>query len=140
MVLTVKKAAEMMLVTGKRKSKGFLLLEAMVSVTILAVSLVLIAGSFMKSIKAKELSEDYFKAGLLLEEKTCELNNTDMKEGISEGVFNNFGNRFSWNLIVAKLNEEPLKEISLEVSWMEGNKRQSMSMLTYLYVPAAPAI
>lgn len=140
MVLMVKKAAEMMLVIGKRKSNGFLLLEAMVSVTILAVGLVLIVSSFMKSIKAKELSVDYFKAGLLLEEKICELNNTDMKEGISEGVFDNFEDRFSWNLIVAKLDEEPLKEISLEVSWIEGNKRQSMSMLTYLYLPAEPTI
>lgn len=135
MALIPKKAAEMILVTGKRKSKGFILLEMMISVTILSIGLVLILSSFARSIRVKEFSEDYFRAGLLLEEKIYELNNTDIEEGLSEGVFDNFGNRFSWNLTVVKSKEEDLAEINLEVSWTKGNKRQSMPIFTYLYAP-----
>ncbi|MFH1854074.1 MAG: prepilin-type N-terminal cleavage/methylation domain-containing protein [Candidatus Omnitrophota bacterium] len=130
----------MSLIGRKGSNKGFLLLEAMVSIAILSIGLVVILSSFTRSIRAKELSEDYFKAGLLLEEKIFELSTApDIEEGVSEGVFSDFGNRFSWSLIVARLEGEGLKEISLEVSWAKGNKIQYIPMVTYIYVPAAPA-
>ena len=130
----VKRAEEMMLLTGKRKNKGFLLLEVMVSVTILSIALVLILNSFMRSVRAVDLSKDYFRAGLLLEEKMFEIySDTDIEEGISEDIFTGFDNRFSWALNVTKLEEEPLKEVDLKVLWDERNKKQSLPVLTYLY-------
>lgn len=136
MALITRKAAEMILPIGKRKNKGFLLLEVMVSITILCIGLVLILGSFMRSIRAIELSEDYFKAGLLLEEKIYEVHNSNIEEGLSEGVFTNFRNRFSWNLTVEALigdDFEGLNEVALEVSWDQGGKKQSILAPTYIY-------
>jgi len=125
----------MILPIGKRKNKGFLLLEVMVSIGILSIGLVLVLGSFMRSIRAMELSEDYFRAGLLLEAKIYEVLNSDIEEGLSEGVFTDFGNRFSWNSNVENLEEEgfeDISEVTLEVSWDQGNKKQSIPVSTYI--------
>lgn len=113
-------------------NKGFLLLEVMVSVAILSTGLVLILNSFIRSIRAIDLSEDYFRAGLLFEEKIYEVYNSEIEEGSSNGVFPNFDNRFSWYLDIVKLQEDSLRELNLEISWNQGNKQQSMSVATYL--------
>ena len=116
----------------KKKSNGFLFIELMVSVLIIAIGFTVMLNSFMQSIKAIEYSKDYFKACLLLEEKAYEIYNTDKKEGFSKGVFNNFNNKFSWELNVAKLEETSLNEISLKVIWHERNKEHDVPIFTYL--------
>lgn len=124
------KAVAMILQIGKKKkSNGFLFIELMVSVLIMAVGFTAMLNSFMQSIKAIEYSKDYFKACLLLEEKAYEIYNTDKKEGFSKGSFND---KFSWELNVAKLEETSLNEISLKVMWHERNKEHDVPIFTYL--------
>jgi len=122
-----------MLRIGK-KIRGFTLVEVMVSVTILAVCLALILNSFVRSIKAIELSDDFFKSTLLFENKLYEIHNTKVDEGLQGGVFSDFGNRFSWKLDVSELEELPVKEAELEISWKHGSKEKAVSALTYLRV------
>jgi len=112
---------------------GFTLVEVMVSITILAVCLVLILSSFVRSIKAIELSDDFFKSTLLFEDKLYEIHNAELYEGFQDGVFSDFGNRFSWRLHVIELEELPIKETELEISWKQGSKEKGMSLITYLY-------
>ena len=121
-----------MLRIGKR-ARGFTLVEVMVSVTILAICFVLILNSFVRSTLATELSDDFFRSTLLFEDKLYEMCNTELDEGFQDGVFSNFGNRFSWRLHVVKLEELPIKETELEISWNQGSKKKSTSALTYLY-------
>lgn len=121
----------MILRTGK-KNKGFLLLEVMVSAAIVSIALTIILSSFISSIRAIELSKDYFKAGLLIEEKFCELKSVSIKEGLSEGTFKDFGNKFSWHLNVAGIEDSHFNEVVLEVSWGRGSKNHSISTSTYL--------
>ena len=122
----------MMLIIGKR-TRGLTLVEVMVSVTILAICLVLILNSFVRSTRATELSDDFFRSTLLFEDKLYEMCNTELDEGFQDGVFSNFGNRFSWRLHVVKLEELPIKETELEISWNQGSKEKAISTLTYLY-------
>lgn len=127
------RAAETMLLIGKKtKNSGFLLLEVMISVSILSFGLLLILNSFMKPIRAAELSKDYFKAGLLLEEKMFEICNSDITEGSSGGSFSGFNSSFSWNLDVIKSEESAFKEINLKILWNEKNKEQDIAVSTYL--------
>lgn len=121
-----------MLQTGRNRDKGFLLMEVMVSIAILSIGFVLILNSFTRSIKALKLSEDYFKAGLLLEEKIYEISNSNLEPGSTNGVFTSPDSRFSWNLDVLEIEEVNLNEVSLEISWNQGNKRHGMSLATYL--------
>lgn len=126
------KAAVTMLLIGKR-TRGFTLVEVMVSVTILAICLVLILNSFVISTRAIELSDDFFRSTLLFENKLYEMCNAELDEGFQDGVFSDFGNRFSWKLHIVKLEELPIKETELEISWDQGSKKKSVSALTYLY-------
>ena len=122
----------MMLLTGKRNNRGFLLLEVMVSVAILSVAFVLILNSFTRSLRAIELSEDYFRAGLLLEQKLLEISASDAEEGSSEGTFIDFNNRFSWSLDVVRLKEDSIREANVKISWNKGSREHGISILTYL--------
>jgi len=131
MVRTAQKAEEMILRAGKNK-RGFLLLEVMVSVAMLSIGIVMVSGSFMNSIKAIDLSEDYFRAGLLFEEKIYEVSNSTAVEGLSSGVFADFNNRFSWNMNVIKSEQDLVYEFDLQVSWDQGAKMHELSVVTYL--------
>ena len=104
----------------------------MISVSILSFGLLLVLNSFMRPMRAAELSRDYFKAGLLLEEKMFEICNSDITEGSSGGSFSDFNNRFSWELDVVKSVEGPFKQIGLKVLWNEKNKEQDITVSTYL--------
>ncbi len=125
------KAEGMMSLAGKRqRDKGFLLLEIMMSVSILSIGVLLILNSFVKLIKATELSEDYFRAGLLLEEKLTEVYNGYAKEGLSKGEFKDPSNRFSWELYLAKSEDDSCREVSLKVLWREKDKEEDLSVST----------
>ncbi|OIO32984.1 MAG: hypothetical protein AUJ70_04220 [Candidatus Omnitrophica bacterium CG1_02_40_15] len=117
---------------GKKRSSGFLFVELLISVLIMSVGLILILNSFIQSLRAIEYSDDYFKACLFLEDKAFEVYNSDKKEGFSKGSFNDFNDKFSWELNVAKLEEAGLNEISLKVMWYERNKEHDVPIFTYL--------
>jgi hypothetical protein len=126
-------AEEMILLTRKRRNRGFLLLEVIVSFTILSIGFTLILSSFMGSIRVMHLSQDYFRAGLCLEEKIYEIyNDTDIRGGSSDGVFSGSGNLFSWKLDVTKLEEDSINEVELKVLWSRRNNERDVSILTYL--------
>lgn len=104
----------------------------MVSVTILSICLTLVLSSFMRSLRAIELSEDYFRAGLLFGEKAYEIYGSEAEEGSDSGVFPDFDNKFSWDLDVKGLEDSFLKEAELRVFWGEGNKEQDIFIPMYL--------
>jgi len=133
MARTAQKAAEMMLVTGNNKNNGFQLIEVIMSVVILSMSLTFILNSFMGSLRAIQLSEDYFKGGLLLEEKMFELYNSDVEKAPPDGNFTNFNDKFSWELKLTDLEEAVIKKVNLEVLWKDATKNNNISILTYLY-------
>jgi len=112
-------------------NKGFLLLEVMVSVAILSIGLVFVLGSFMSSIRAMSLSEDYFKASLLLEDKLYEVYNTELKERSLSDEFDDFGKRFSWHLDVEKLEDFPLFQVGLKILWDKRTRQHELSLITY---------
>ncbi len=115
-----------------RKSKGFLLLEIMISVSILSFGVLLILNSFVRPIRATELSMDYFKAGLLVEEKMSELYNSGVKNGVMKGEFSGFNSRFFWALDVSYLEGGFCQEINLKVYWRNKDKEEDLSVSTYI--------
>ena len=120
-----------MLSTGnKQKNGGFLLLEIMISISVLSIGILLILNSFVSLIRSIELSKDYFKAGLMLEEKVTEVYNSDIEEGLSGGEFSGFDNRFSWDMNVIESEDGSCKEVSLKVFWRERDKEKDLSVST----------
>jgi len=117
----------------KNKHKGFLLLEVLVCVVVITVGLVYIIRSFSISTRAIATSRDYMKAASLLEEKLWEF---DYIGRIEKGEYEDYfadDEDFKWEL-EAKLDEElPINETSMKVFWKDRNKRQQISIATYLW-------
>lgn len=79
-----------------------------------------------------EISRDYFKAGLMLEEKLLGLYNGDIEEGSTRGEFIDFGGRFSWNMDVIKSEYDSCREVILKVLWREKDREEGLSISTYI--------
>lgn len=124
-----KKAGAMISLIGKKKSSGFLFIELLISVLVMSIGLVAVLNSFIQSLRAIEYSNNYFQAGLFLEDKAFEIYNGDKKEGFSRSLFNS---KFSWELNIVKLEEIALNEISLKVLWNDRNKECDASVFTCL--------
>lgn len=123
----------MILLIGKaRIGRGFLLLEIMLSISILSIGILLILNSFIRPIRAMEISRDYFKAGLMLEEKLLDLYNSYIEDGLSRGEFIDFGGRFSWYMDVIKSEYDSCREVILKVIWREKDQEKSLSISTYI--------
>lgn len=121
----------------RSNKKGFLILEILVSVVIITVGLIYIIRSFSVSTRAIGTSRDYIKAISLLEEKLWELEEAG---GIVKGDDQNyFGDdrKFEW-VLSAELEdteeeELPINRSSLQVLWKERDKKQKISVITYLW-------
>ena len=118
-----------------RPPRGFLLFELMVAVIVLSVSLAIISRAFIHSLVALKTSAQFFKGGLLLENKMWEL---EQKKGVSpekeEGTFEELGGGFRW-IVETKEMETPLYETLVTVGWNTGNRAETLQVTTYLPKP-----
>ena len=119
----------------KKKNNGFLLIEVLVTIAILAFGLVYISRAFMNCLKAMSQIASYTLALNLGEEKLFDLEEIAKKGGLDEvaarGDFpDNPG--FSYKLETNKLDDLDLNNLYLEVNWKEGRKAGSYEITTYL--------
>jgi len=107
----------------------------MVAVIVLAISLAIISRSFIHSLSALKTSAQFFKGGLLLENKIWEL---EQKRGVSpekeEGTFEGFDGAFRWT-VETKEMEASLYEALVTVGWNMGNREETLQVTTYLPKP-----
>ncbi|MEW6618164.1 MAG: hypothetical protein AB1422_02240 [bacterium] len=110
-------------------NSGFILLEVMLSLSILCLGIVLILSSFMISLQAVKASKNYTKAVFLLAQKISELENTtqELYSGKIEGGFED-ESEFTWKAEIKKIKELDLKEVKVIVEWKEG----IVDLITYL--------
>lgn len=104
----------------QRRDRGFMLLEVVLSMAIIASSLVFIIRSYVVSLRATETSRRMQKACLMLEEKLFELDaKGSIEEGASTGEFE--GGVYSWQLIAAPIDDKKkINAATLEVSRTTG--------------------
>ena len=110
------------------------------TVCILTIGIVLVLRSFLSVSTALGRSSNIVSALRYLEEKMVEIEETAIRnEGIEEaseqGDFVVGGRTFRWHLEVETLAQEEynnLSEVSLDVSWKEGHKEDSLSLSTYI--------
>jgi hypothetical protein len=82
-----------------QRQGGFLLLETLLAVIILAVGLTLVVRSFGSSIHALGTSGDYTRAIVLLEERLWDLEaKGSIAPGVTTGKFSEEDRNFSWEV------------------------------------------
>ncbi len=115
--------------------RGFLLLEAAVSVVVLAVGLTLTLRSFNTSIMALKNIRDYQEAAFLLEEKLFQIESGAVKAEQSEGKFDaEDKERFSWKVEVSALEDAPLDKVKVTVFCNAAAAASPRNICAYTYI------
>lgn len=117
----------------RNRIQGFLLIEVLVTVAMLAFSLVYISRAFTNCLRAMSQIANYTTAINLAEEKIFQLQ-SEAKPEITfteEGVFADAPN-FNYKLEAKKLEDLELSELYLQVNWKEGRRTGSFEISSYL--------
>jgi Tfp pilus assembly protein PilV len=112
---------------------GFLLVEILLVVVILAVGLTVVLRSFGSSLDAVGTSASYTKALLLLEERLWELEaKGSIAPGTSGGGFSEENGNFRWEVKASDLAQMGLCETQVTVAWEQRGRPRAVSITTYL--------
>jgi len=124
--------------TGTRRRsalghRGFLLVEILLVVFVLAVGLTIVLRSFGSSLDALGTSANYTRALLLLEERLWELEaKGSIVPGTFSGGFSEEDGNFQWAVKVSELPQLGLCETQVTVSWEQRGRPRAVSIVTYL--------
>ena len=117
----------------RNKRKGFLLLEVLISVTVITVGLVYVVRSFSSSSRAIDTATHFLKSLSLVEEKLWDLEAEGMVEkGRYDGSFED-DQEYSWRLEIEGEKEIPINIVNLKVEWDGPGNKQRVTLETYMY-------
>jgi general secretion pathway protein I len=121
-----------------KQSRGFTLIEVLVALTLFA----LVGGSLLAlvqtGLRTTALGNEYTHAALLARSKLTELQvYTGLRPGIYEGEFDE---RFRWQLTFTERQEDAEQtlleqipmDVTIAVTWGEGNNQKSVDLQTVL--------
>ncbi|MEE8359413.1 MAG: prepilin-type N-terminal cleavage/methylation domain-containing protein [Candidatus Omnitrophota bacterium] len=118
--------------TCKRRG-GFLLLEVLVSITVISVGLVYIIRSFSNSSRAIETAAYYLKAISLIEERLWDLEaQKGVERGRDSGRFESDA-RYSWKTKIEEAEDLPVNSVGIEVEWDGLTRKQRVSLKTCMW-------
>ncbi|MBU1887693.1 MAG: prepilin-type N-terminal cleavage/methylation domain-containing protein [Candidatus Omnitrophica bacterium] len=117
--------------TGKRKNKGFLLMELMVGISVLSIGLLFAMDSLARAAVAIKISKDLFGAGLMLEENIYKVYNTDREEGVEDGTSRVHGAVFTWSVDIKRIEEYSLDEAAFNIFSNQEKSRTELTAVTY---------
>jgi type II secretory pathway pseudopilin PulG len=122
----------------KLKNRGFLLLEVILTVTILSVGLVSALRSFATSLHTLKISQNLLIANLLLEEKIWqkEEENSQVEGIVPEDEEDELAppfDAFSYKINFTEQKDfDSLYKSTFEVFWKQRKRQYSTSCITYM--------
>lgn len=116
-------------------TRGFSLIEVIVSISILALSITAIVQLFSGSLRSISVSDDYTQALLVAREV---INNVKTKENLSEEAYSeDIDDKYNADVFVEEIEQEKtestrysLFKITVVLNWEMGNKERSFSTST----------
>ena len=123
------------------RSKGFTLIEIMISVAILSFSAILILQGFTHSLNILRISQNNLQATLFAEEKMAQIqiDAKNSKYGFLTGLngesqIDNI--EFRWQVSITPDEEyKDLNKLLTTVSWKEGKRKGTVPVVAYLRIP-----
>ena len=113
--------------------QGFTLLEAMVSLAILAIGLIAVIRTFSISTRANAFARDRTTATLLAEQKMAELRGMPLREiGIKTGDFGEDYPRFKWQTLITLTGDDDIFEAVVRVFWRSRGVEHKVELATLL--------
>ncbi|KPK41767.1 MAG: hypothetical protein AMJ78_04560 [Omnitrophica WOR_2 bacterium SM23_29] len=117
-------------------NKGYLLLEAVVSIAVIAIGLAIILRSFTSSLRASKISQEYLVASSILEDKMWALEEKARREvGLEEFETTEQvpGTTYTLETSVKRISEsDPLNEVKAAILWQNGSRNEKIEIATYL--------
>ena len=122
----------------RRNKRGALLIEVLITISILSIGLTLVIRSYLSSLRATVYTTEYTTAIMLAENKVSEISQGIFIDGdLNEtGFFEAPNDRFEYSLETKRVegSEETrtLQEVTLRVLWPSGRRTNSITIVTYL--------
>lgn len=122
-----------MFLSVNRGRKGFLLLEVLVSVAVIAIGLVYVIKSFSSSSRAIETATNFLNSISFVEEKLWEYEALPaVNKGREHGTFAR-DKKYSWKSDIEGEKDIPINKIDLVIEWEERTRKQTITVSTYLW-------
>ncbi len=114
--------------------QGFTLIEIMAALAVLAVSLVVLLGLRNRDLLLTANARAVTDISMLAQRKMTEISTDIPDVGLREGDFGEDAPGFRWEAQIDETEFETLRVLSLRILWGEGQRRQSESFTTYLFI------
>ncbi len=130
---------------NRPRKKGYLLLEAVVSIAVVAIGLAVILRSFASSLRASKISQEYFIVSSLLNDTMSSLEEKvklnvksnkpwlDGSEAISAEEIESGGIKYYLDVEIKPLEGlDYLSSVSAAISWDNGKRKERIRADTFL--------
>jgi type II secretory pathway pseudopilin PulG len=136
---------------NKTRKKGYLMLEAVVSIAVVAIGLAVILRSFAASLRASKVSHEYFVVTSLLNdamsdlEERVKLNEKLNKPGLdgseakSGEIMESSGIKYALDIEIEPLEGlDYLASVRSAIYWDNGKRKERIQADTFLRYESAP--
>jgi Tfp pilus assembly protein PilV len=115
--------------------KGYVLLEVVLAVTLVAIGLSVLMDCLGRCLAATRSIRNYTVSGMLLANKSCEFR-LDRAEDTQnqEGDFEQYPG-YTWRRVLEPTDTEGLWQQTVTVLWVERGRESSDSLVEYRYFP-----
>jgi len=119
----------------QRRDSGFMMLEVILAMALLAISTVAIVESLGRCLAAARAVQSYSTSEILLANKSFEFRTERPLDLLDqEGEFNDYPG-FSWSRRLESTDTEGLWKQTITVYWYERGQLASDSVVEYRYLP-----
>lgn len=125
-----------MSMSKRRNRRGYLLLEVVASIAVVAIGLAVILRSFSSSLRASKIAQEYFDASLLLQETLSGFEEEEklvggLAAGDTAGKVS--GTPYSLETRITRMGDlDPLNEVSAVIYWKNRDRNERIEIGTYL--------
>lgn len=124
--------------TKRSRSRGYTLLELMLSAAILAIGLTALVRSFTAGTNVLRQNEKRAIGVVLAQQKLAEIMGMDeLQDGTEDGdVEEDVYEGYRWQSEIETLTDYPnLKQVRVTISWRDGQRVEDVRIDTYVRVP-----
>ena len=121
--------------------KAFTLVEAILAMSIMAIGVTGILGSFTAALMSGSIAEDYAKASMRIQQVMTQIRAGAITPyDINQGTFSG-DNKYQWAVSFTEIDINYLYEVEVTVTWTRARRQRELKLTTYQYCdPFAPPV